>query len=192
MDLQSQKTISLLITITISLDIQIDKFVYHSDLETTILVCFPSKSVNYTAINLFLQKLSTLTIVKFNIYTKTDILLQTNVKFLKAITMCSAFNPDYGYGKSTIILIADVCCPNTKCSGKLCLRRRLFNLSAECPINVRNERLCARGAIFLLKIKQIPFFVVWQKNNIFEENPQSIHDVIGDVYCPGKYCFNKE
>ena len=27
---------------------------------------------------------------------------------------------------------------------------------------------------------------------IFEESPQSIQDVIGDVFCPGKYCFNRE
>ena len=67
LDLQSRKTISLLITITISLNIQIDKFVYHSNLETTILAYFPSKILNYTAMNLFLQKLSTLTIVKFTI-----------------------------------------------------------------------------------------------------------------------------
>ena len=70
---------SLLITITISLNIQKDGFVYRSDLETIILAYFPSKSLNYTAINLFLQKLSTLTIVKFTISTKTDIALQTNV-----------------------------------------------------------------------------------------------------------------
>ena len=41
---------------------------------------FPSKSLNYTAINLFLQKLSTLTIVKSTISTRTDITLQTSVK----------------------------------------------------------------------------------------------------------------
>ena len=41
---------------------------------------FPSKSLNYTAISLFLQKLSTLTIVKFTISTITDITLQTSVK----------------------------------------------------------------------------------------------------------------
>ena len=35
--------------------------------------------------------------------------------------------------------------------------KRLFNLSAEVIINVRNVRLCVRCAIFLLKIKQIPF-----------------------------------
>ena len=54
LDLKSQKTISLLITITISLNIQIDKFVYRSDLETTFLAYFPSKMLKYTAINLFL------------------------------------------------------------------------------------------------------------------------------------------
>ena len=33
----------------------------------------------------------------------------------------------------------------------------------EAIINVRNARLCAGCAIFLLKIKQIPFFVVWSR-----------------------------
>ena len=27
---------------------------------------------------------------------------------------------------------------------------------------------------------------------IFEKNPKSIQDVIGDVYCPGEYCLNRE
>ena len=35
--------------------------------------------------------------------------------------------------------------------------KRLSSLSAEAIINVRNARLCARCAIFLLKIKQIAF-----------------------------------
>ena len=116
-----------------------------------ILVFFPSKSLSYTAINLLLQKLLTLTIVNFTISTKTDITLQTSVKLSRAITMCCAFTPDCGYNNSNIILIGDVYCPNTKCSGRLC------NLSAEPIINVRNARLCVRCAVFLLKIKQIPF-----------------------------------
>ena len=94
LDQQSQKTITLLITITISLNIQVDKFFYHSDLETTILAYFPSNCLNYTAINSFLQKLSTLTIVKFTISTRTDITLQTSVKYLRAMVMCSAFTTD--------------------------------------------------------------------------------------------------
>ena len=40
--------------------------------------------------------------------------------------MCSAFAPVCGYDNSTIILIGDVCCPNTKCLGKLCLHRKTF------------------------------------------------------------------
>ena len=35
--------------------------------------------------------------------------------------------------------------------------KRLFNLSAEAIINARDVGLCARCAIFLLKIKQFPF-----------------------------------
>ena len=35
--------------------------------------------------------------------------------------------------------------------------KRFFNLLAEAIINVRNVSLCARCAIFLLKIKQFPF-----------------------------------
>ena len=60
--------------------IQIDKFVYHSVLETTILAFYPSKSLNYTAIKFFLQKLSTLTIANFTSSTRTDITLQASVK----------------------------------------------------------------------------------------------------------------
>ena len=157
LDLQSQTTISFVIIIAISLNIQIDKFVYSSDLETTILAYVPSKSFKYTAINLFLQKLSTLTIAKFTISTRTDITLQTSVKQLRAITMCCAFTPDCGYDNGTIVLLRDVYCPNTKCSGKLCLLKKTFNFSVEAIINVRNVRLCIRCAIFLLKIKQIPF-----------------------------------
>ena len=41
---------------------------------------FSLKSLKYTLINLFLQKLSTLTIVKLTISTRTDFTLQTSVK----------------------------------------------------------------------------------------------------------------
>ena len=41
---------------------------------------FPSKSLNYTAINLILQKLSTLTNAKFTISKRTDFTMQTRMK----------------------------------------------------------------------------------------------------------------
>ena len=39
----------------------------------------------------------------------------------------------------------------------------------------------------------ISFFLsLGQGVYILEETPNSIQDVIGDVYCPGKYCLKKE
>ena len=62
------------------MNIQIDKDFYRSDLGTTVPMYFPSKSLIYTAINLFLQNLSTLVIAKFTISTRPDITLQTSAK----------------------------------------------------------------------------------------------------------------
>ena len=70
--------------------------------------------------------------------------------------------------------------------------KRLFNLLAEAIINVRNVGLCARCAIFILKIKQIPFLSLGQGVYMFEESPKSVQDVSGDVYCPGKFYSNRE
>ena len=71
--------------------------------------------------------------------------------------------------------------------------KRHFNLSAETVINIHKARLSGRFAIFFLTIKQNPFFLsLGQGVYIFEESPKSIQDVIGDVYCPGKYCFKTE
>ena len=193
LDLQSQKTTSLFTTITISLNIQIEEFVYHSDLETTILVYFPSKSLNYTAINLFLQKLSTLTIVKFTISTRTDITLQTSVKVSRAITMCSAFTPDFGYDNSTIILIGDVFCPNTKCLGKVCLHKKTFQSLGrsdyQCP---QCGSVCEERNIPFEEQTNSFFISLGQGVYIFEGSPKSVQDFIGDVSCPGKYCLNRE
>ena len=92
----------------------------------TRLVSFPSKSFNNTAINSFIQKLSTSVTAKSNISTRIDFLLLTSVTFLRAITMCSAFTPDCGYDNSTIILLEDVYGPNTKCLCKFCLHKKTF------------------------------------------------------------------
>ena len=90
-------------------------------------------------------------------FTRTDITLQTSVKFLRAITMCSALTPDCGYNNSTFILIGDNYCPNKCVQVDFACTKRLFNHLAEAIINVRKVGLCARCAIFLLKIKKIPF-----------------------------------
>ena len=187
LDLQSQRTISLLITITISVNIQTDKF------ETTMLAYFPSKSLNYTAINLFLQKLSTLTIVRFTISTRTDITLKTSVKQSRAITMCSAVTPDCGYDNSTIILIGDVYCSNTNCLGKLCRHKNTFQ-----SFGRSDHQGPQCGSVY--QVRNIPFddqtnsffLSLVQGVYIFEESPKSVQDVFGDVYCPCKYCSNRK
>ena len=183
----------MLITITISLNTQIDKFVYHSDLQTTNLAYFPSKCLNYRAINLFLRKISTLTIAKFTISTRTDITLVTSLKKLRANTMCSAFNPDCGYDNSASIVIGDVYCPNAKCSGRLCLHKKTFQSLVrsdyQCP---HCESVCQVRNVPFEGQRNSFFLSLVQRVYIFEENSKSVQDVIGDVYCPGKYCINRE
>ena len=71
--------------------------------------------------------------------------------------------------------------------------KRLFNLSAEAIIHARIERLCVRCALFFFEDQTNSFFLSrGQGVYIFEETPKSVQDVIGDVYCPGKYCSNIE
>ena len=117
----------------------------------------------------------------------------TSVTFLRAITMCSAFTPDCGYDNSTIILIGDVYCPNTKCLDKLCLHKKTFQSLG------RSDYQCPQCAS-VCQVRNIPFeeqtnsffLSLGQGVYIFEESPKSIQDVIGDVYCPGEYCLNRE
>ena len=107
--------------------------------------------------------------------------------------MCSAFTPDCGYNNSTIILIGDVYCPNTKCLGKLCLQKKTFQSLVrsdyQCPqcgsvCQVRNIPFEDQRNSFLLSLGQGVYF--------FEENAKSFQDVIGDVYCPAKYFSSRE
>ena len=107
--------------------------------------------------------------------------------------MCSAFTPICGYGNSTNILIRDVYCPNTNCLGKLCLHKKTFqslgSSNYQCPkcgsvCQVRNISFEDQTNSFFLSLCQGVY--------LFEENRKSVQDVIGDVGCPGKYCFNRD
>ena len=104
--------------------------------------------------------------------------------------MCST---DCGYDNSTIMLIGDVYCPNAKCLGKLCQHKKTFQ-----SLGRRDYQCPQCGSV--CQVRNIPFGK--QTNSfflslgpgvyIFEESPKSIQDVIGDVFCPGKYCLNRE
>ena len=107
--------------------------------------------------------------------------------------MCSAFTPDCRYDNTTIILIGDVFCPNTKYFGKLCLHKKTFQSLG------RSDYQCPQcGSV--CQMRNIPFedqthsffLSLGQGVYIFEESPKSVQDVIGDFYCPGEYCLNRE
>ena len=112
---------------------------------------------------------------------------------LTAITMCSAFTPDCGYDNSATILIGDVYCPITKSLGKLCLHRKTFKSLG------RSDYQCPQCGT-VCEVRNIPFeeqtnclfLSLDQGVYIFEERPKSIQEVIGDVYCPGEFCLNRE
>ena len=107
--------------------------------------------------------------------------------------MCSAFTLDCGYDNSVIILIGDVYCPKTKCLGKVCLHKNTFQSlgrsNYQCP---QCASVCQVRNIFFEEQTNSFFLSLGQGVYIFEEIPQSIQDVIGDVYCPGEYCLNRE
>ena len=124
---------------------------------------------------------------------KSIFLLLTSVTISRAITMCSTFTPDCGYDNSTIILIGDGYCPNTKCSGRVCLHKKNFQSLG------RNDHQCPQCASvcqfsnILSEDQTISFLLSFgQGVYSFEESPKSIQGGIGDVYCPGRYCSNRE
>ena len=107
--------------------------------------------------------------------------------------MCSALTPDCGFDNRIIILIGDVYCPNTKCLGKLWLHKKTFqSLGRSDYQRSQCESVC--------QVRNIPsedqtnsfFLSLGQEVFNFAEIPKSFQDVYGDVYCPGKYCSNRE
>ena len=59
--------------------------------------------------------------------------------------MGSTFTPNFGYDNSTIFLIGDVYCPNTKCLGKL-FAQIDFSISRQKRLSMLAMRICVPGA----------------------------------------------
>ena len=127
---------------------------------------------------------------KSNISTRIDFLLLTSVTIFRAITMCST---GCAYDNSAINIIGDVFCPNTKCLGKLCLHKKTFQSLS------RSDYQCPQcGSV--CQVRNIPseeqinsfFLSLGQGVYIFEERPQSVQEVIGDVNSPAKSYLNTE
>ena len=80
--------------------------------------------------------------------------------------MCSAFTPDCGYDNSTIILIGNVYCPNTKCSGRPCLHEKTFQSLG------RSDYQCPQcGSV--CQVRNIPFED--QRNSFFLSLGQGVY-----------------
>ena len=119
------------------------KVIYYSDRRLTIQFgnkksfVFSMKKFELHVNSLFLQKLSTLPMLKFNTSTRTNLTLQTKFKLLRTHTMCSTFALVIRYDNSNFKFIGNVFCPNTKCPGILCVHKKSFpSLSRsdyECP-----------------------------------------------------------
>ena len=107
--------------------------------------------------------------------------------------MCSTLTPECRCDNGTIIIIGDVYCPNTKCSGKLCLNKKTFqSLGIRDYQGLQCASVCqVRNVLF--EDQMTSFFLSFgQSVYIFEFlSSKTIQDVIGDVYCPGKYCLNR-
>ena len=106
--------------------------------------------------------------------------------------MCSAFTLDYGYDNSIIIFTGDAYSPNTKRSGKLCVNKKTFQSLGRSDYQYPQCAFVCQDRNNSFEGQTISFFVSFgQGVYIFEEGSKSIQDVIGDVYCPGKYCSNR-
>ena len=182
---KNQPTLSLLFIVEVSLNIQLDKLVYLSDLGNIFCV-FSIKILNYTVINNYIQNLSTLTNAKFTASTRTNITLQTSVERLRAFTTCSTFTPDCRYDNSNSEHFGNVYCSSTVCSRLLFVHEKLFSNSEEAKVNVFNARQPVRCPIFLLKNKQIRF-----TRNVIKRfiilNRLNNQVKIAILYCPGKH-----
>ena len=180
LNLQSQKTISLLIIITISLNNQIDKFAYRSDLETTSFAYFPSKCLNYTAIIFFSQKLSTLSIWNFTISTRTDITLQTSVNKWEQL-WCGAHSLGLWVWQKHYYSHWGRVLPKYKVFGKLCLYKKIFQSLGrsdyQCP---QCTSVCqVRNIFFVDQTKS--FFVVYSGGFSFSRTVQNQFKVLMEM-----------
>ena len=90
--------------------------------------------------------------------------------------MCSAFTLGCGYDNSTIIVIGDVYCPNTKCLGKFCLHKKTFQSLGRSDYQCTQGRSVCQVRNILFEDQTNYFFLsLGQGVYIFEESPKSVH-----------------
>ena len=107
--------------------------------------------------------------------------------------MCSTFTPDSGYDSALLFLLETCFVQIQSVLVNFVCTKRLFNLLAEAIINVRNVGLFCQVRNIPFEDQTNSFFLSFGAGvYIFEKSAKTIQDVIRDVYCPGKYCLNRE
>ena len=75
------------------------------------------------------------------------------------------------------------------CNGKFCLHKKTFQSlnrrDYQCP---QCSSICQVRNVSFEEQTNSFFLMCIQRIYIFEETQKSIGDIIGDVYCPGRYC----
>ena len=76
---------------------------------------------------------------------------------------------------------------------KLCLHKKTFQSLGRSDYQCQQcGSVCQVRNISFEDQTNSFFLSLGQGVYIFEESPKSVQDVIGDFYCPGKYCSNRE
>ena len=106
--------------------------------------------------------------------------------------MCSTLAPDCRCDSSFTKLIENLHCPNETFSGKLCVHKRTFqSLSRGKYHGAQCTSVCQVRNIPFEESTKSSFLKCEQEVYIFEEVQESFQDVIGDVYCPERFCADK-
>ena len=94
---------------------------------------------------------------------------------------------------TALLLSLGTCIVQIQSLGKLCLHKNTFQSLG------RSDYQCPQcGSV--CQVPNVPFedqtnsffLSLGQGVYIFEESPRSVQNVIGDVYCPGMYCSNRQ
>ena len=164
-----------------------------SALKRTRLAFFPSKRLNITVINSFLQKLSNWLPAKSNISTTIDFCCLQVWHFWEQLQRAAQSALTLGIGTALLFPLGDVYCPYTKYSGKLCLHKETFQSLGRSVYQCPQGASACRVSDFSFEEQTSSFFSSFgQGVHILEENSVSIQDVIGALFCVGKYCSNRK
>ena len=166
-----------------------------SNLKAIIFASFPSETLSYTVISSSLQKLKTSIFANVTISTGTNFTLQTSVKKLRAITMCSTTNPDFPFDQRNMKLIGKGFCPKYLGSNIFFVCTKTFyNLLVEATINVLNASPGVTCARLTLNNKQFRFsWCVGTGFTFFKKTQNQLKMILGicfDSKWKQKSCFH--